>query len=108
MRKRLLLIAFFALPLAAARLPQSVIPSHYAISIEPNFASDTFRGDETIDCRIPPDCPRPDRVAASGLAANDKAAEANPLGVNLFLSKPYTAEKLLRALAEILHNNEAR
>ena len=47
-------------------------------------------------------------IAASGLAANDKAAEANPLGVNLFLSKPYTAEKLLRALAEILHNNEAR
>src|SRR5438067_6571322 len=52
MRKQLLLIAFFALPLAAARLPQSVIPSHYAISIEPNFASNTFRGDETIDVDV--------------------------------------------------------
>src|SRR5436305_1502151 len=52
MRKRLLLIAFAALPLSAARLPQSVIPSHYTISIEPNFANDTFRGEETIDVDV--------------------------------------------------------
>jgi aminopeptidase N len=47
-----LLLAFLALPLAAARLPQSVIPSHYAITIEPNFANDTFSGEETIDVDV--------------------------------------------------------
>ena len=52
MKTRLLLIAFVALPLSAARLPQTVIPSHYAISIEPNFADDTFRGEETIDVDV--------------------------------------------------------
>jgi aminopeptidase N len=52
MTKRFLLIALFALPLSAARLPQTVIPSHYAISIEPNFANDTFRGEETIDVEV--------------------------------------------------------
>jgi PAS domain S-box-containing protein len=41
-------------------------------------------------------------IAASGLAAQEKAAEATSLGVRLFLSKPYTAEKLLRALADTL------
>jgi two-component system, cell cycle sensor histidine kinase and response regulator CckA len=44
-------------------------------------------------------------IAASGLAANEKSAEANALGVRLFLSKPYTAEKLLHSLADILHDN---
>src|SRR6266498_420171 len=52
MKKTLLLFAFLALPLAAARLPESVIPSHYAISIEPDFANDTFRGEETIDVDV--------------------------------------------------------
>jgi aminopeptidase N len=52
MKKRFLLIALIALPLSAARLPQTVIPSHYAISIEPNFANDTFRGEETIDVDV--------------------------------------------------------
>ena len=52
MKKRLLLLAFVALPLSAARLPQSVVPSHYAISIEPNFANDTFSGEETIDVDV--------------------------------------------------------
>lgn len=41
-------------------------------------------------------------IAASGLAANDKAAEAASVGVKTFLPKPYTAEKLLTALAELL------
>jgi two-component system, cell cycle sensor histidine kinase and response regulator CckA len=42
-------------------------------------------------------------IAAGGLAANEKAAEAASAGVKTFLAKPYTAEKLLTALAKILH-----
>jgi hypothetical protein len=40
-------------------------------------------------------------IAASGLPP----AEINSLNVNAFLAKPYTAEKLLTALAEILAKN---
>ncbi|HEX6185263.1 MAG TPA: PAS domain S-box protein [Pyrinomonadaceae bacterium] len=48
--------------------------------------------------------PRVRVIAASGLSANDKAAEAASVGVHAFLPKPYTAEKLLKTLAEILRN----
>jgi PAS domain S-box-containing protein len=41
-------------------------------------------------------------IAASGLPAGSKAGEGSLEGVTLFLSKPYTAEKLLKALAQIL------
>jgi PAS domain S-box-containing protein len=41
-------------------------------------------------------------IAASGLTAGHKAGEASLEGVKIFLSKPYTAEKLLKALAEVL------
>ena len=41
-------------------------------------------------------------IASSGLSANDKMFEAVNEGVKTFLTKPYTAEKLLKALAEIL------
>ncbi|HSO73518.1 MAG TPA: PAS domain S-box protein, partial [Blastocatellia bacterium] len=41
-------------------------------------------------------------IASSGLADDGKAAEAANLGVKTFLSKPYTAEELLKALAEVL------
>ncbi|HEX4899628.1 MAG TPA: PAS domain S-box protein [Pyrinomonadaceae bacterium] len=41
-------------------------------------------------------------IAASGLAAGHKAGEASLEGVEMFLGKPYTAEKLLVALAKIL------
>ncbi|HEY0375902.1 MAG TPA: PAS domain S-box protein [Pyrinomonadaceae bacterium] len=41
-------------------------------------------------------------IAASGLAANEKAAEAASAGVKTFLPKPYTAEKLLLTLAKVL------
>ncbi|MGB7922852.1 MAG: response regulator, partial [Pyrinomonadaceae bacterium] len=44
-------------------------------------------------------------IAASGLAANEKSAEAASAGVRMFLPKPYTAEKLLKALAEILRDD---
>ena len=51
--------------------------------------------------------PRVRVIAASGLSANDKAAEAAAAGVQAFLPKPYTAEKLLKTLAEILKNSRA-
>jgi len=41
-------------------------------------------------------------VAASGLAAGHKSGEGALEGVQAFLSKPYTAEKLLTTLAELL------
>jgi aminopeptidase N/puromycin-sensitive aminopeptidase len=41
-----------ALPLAAARLPQTVIPDHYTITITPDLPSETFSGQETIDVTI--------------------------------------------------------
>jgi PAS domain S-box-containing protein len=47
--------------------------------------------------------PRVRVIAASGLAAADKESEALSLGVRMFLPKPYTAEKLLKALAEVIH-----
>jgi len=45
----LLLAAF---PLAAARLPVSVIPDHYAITITPDLAAEKFSGQETIDVDV--------------------------------------------------------
>ncbi|HET6671515.1 MAG TPA: PAS domain S-box protein [Pyrinomonadaceae bacterium] len=41
-------------------------------------------------------------IAASGLTAGHKAGEASLEGVQMFLGKPYTAEKLLVALAKTL------
>ncbi|HUE82468.1 MAG TPA: PAS domain S-box protein [Pyrinomonadaceae bacterium] len=41
-------------------------------------------------------------IAASGLSTHNKAGEAQLEGVKIFLNKPYTAEKLLRGLAEVL------
>src|SRR6185369_7664677 len=41
-------------------------------------------------------------IAASGLGASQRAADASLEGVEIFLDKPYTAEKLLKALAKII------
>jgi CheY-like chemotaxis protein len=41
-------------------------------------------------------------IAASGLGAGYRAGEAALEGVTVFLNKPYTAEKLLKTLAEVL------
>ncbi|HET6862463.1 MAG TPA: ATP-binding protein, partial [Pyrinomonadaceae bacterium] len=41
-------------------------------------------------------------IAASGLGASQRAADASLAGVEIFLDKPYTAEKLLKALAKII------
>jgi CheY-like chemotaxis protein len=45
-------------------------------------------------------------IAASGLGASDKAAEAASVGVHTFLPKPFTAEKLLKSLAALLDHAE--
>ena len=44
-------------------------------------------------------------IAMSGLMNSEQTAELQSLNVNAFLSKPYTAESLLKLLAEILHSN---
>ncbi|MDV2997898.1 MAG: Sensor histidine kinase RcsC [Chroococcidiopsis sp. SAG 2025] len=41
-------------------------------------------------------------IATSGLASNDKVAEAAGVGVKAFLSKPYTAPELLQTLSSVL------
>lgn len=41
-------------------------------------------------------------IAASGLTAGHKPGESSLEGVKIFLSKPYTAERLLKALAAVL------
>lgn len=41
-------------------------------------------------------------IAASGFATGHPAADASLDGVSVFLNKPYTAEKLLKALAQVL------
>jgi two-component system cell cycle sensor histidine kinase/response regulator CckA len=46
--------------------------------------------------------PRIRIIAASGLAIGQRAGEAALEGVSVFLNKPYTAEKLLKALAHVL------
>jgi two-component system cell cycle sensor histidine kinase/response regulator CckA len=43
-------------------------------------------------------------IASSGHSAEGKMAEATNAGVNAFLPKPYTADKLLKSLAEVLGN----
>lgn len=43
-------------------------------------------------------------IAASGLTTAEQTAEIETLNINAFLSKPYTAEKLLTTIAAILQN----
>jgi len=43
-------------------------------------------------------------IAASGLGTGLHAGEGTLEGVSAFLNKPYTAEKLLKTLAEVLHS----
>jgi aminopeptidase N/puromycin-sensitive aminopeptidase len=48
----LIALFFAAIPLAAARLPQSVVPDHYAITITPDLPSEKFSGQETTDITL--------------------------------------------------------
>ena len=41
-------------------------------------------------------------IAMSGLVSSGQTAELKSLNVGAFLSKPYTAETLLKTLAELL------
>ena len=41
-------------------------------------------------------------IAASGLTINEQSADLQTLGINASLAKPYTAEKLLTTLADVL------
>jgi CheY-like chemotaxis protein len=41
-------------------------------------------------------------IAASGLMNTTQTAEIQTMNVNAFLAKPFTAEKLLTTLAEVL------
>lgn len=41
-------------------------------------------------------------IAASGLGTAQRAGEGSLEGVSVFLTKPYTAEKLLKTLAQVL------
>jgi PAS domain S-box-containing protein len=50
--------------------------------------------------------PRVQIIATSGFTDDHRAAEASGNSVRKFLSKPYTADKLLKALAEILGSNQ--
>ena len=43
-------------------------------------------------------------IAASGLAAGQRGGEGALEGVSVFLNKPYTAEKLLKTLAQVLED----
>ena len=54
MKKQLCCAAslFVSIALSAARLPTNVIPNHYAITITPNLADETFSGEETIDVDV--------------------------------------------------------
>jgi PAS domain S-box-containing protein len=46
-------------------------------------------------------------IAASGLSTGHKAGESSLEGVKILLSKPYTAETLLKALAETLNTKQS-
>ena len=48
--------------------------------------------------------PRVKIIAASGLGTAQRAGEGSLEGVSVFLNKPYTAEKLLKTLAQVLKN----
>ena len=48
----LLSLLFVSFAAQAARLPTSVIPKHYAITIAPDLVAETFRGEETIDVDV--------------------------------------------------------
>ena len=51
--------------------------------------------------------PRVKIIGSSGLAANGGVAKAASAGIRHFVPKPYTAEKMLRTIRDILDNGSA-
>jgi aminopeptidase N/puromycin-sensitive aminopeptidase len=52
MRKIFLLFLLFGCSLFAQRLPQTVIPSHYQLSLDPSIEQEKFSGSEEIDVSV--------------------------------------------------------
>jgi aminopeptidase N/puromycin-sensitive aminopeptidase len=52
--KKIILISFtmFAAIASAQRLPQDVLPQHYALTFTPDLANATFQGDEVIEVQL--------------------------------------------------------
>src|SRR4051812_49047500 len=48
----LALVVMASVFVAAQKLPETATPSHYQITFMPNFADNTFKGEETIDVRV--------------------------------------------------------
>ena len=44
-------------------------------------------------------------IAVSGLISNDKVNSASDIGINAFLSKPYTAQQLLQTIGDVKTSN---
>jgi aminopeptidase N len=54
MKMMVLVVALLtALSASAQKLPKTAVPSHYDITLQPDFAAESFRGNETIDIRLP-------------------------------------------------------
>jgi aminopeptidase N len=82
-RLPILVLLALAAPLhAAARLPVNVLPSHYALTIAPDIAAETFTGSETIDVdvREPVDAIT---LHAVGLQLHDVTVNGRPASVRL-------------------------
>ena len=58
---------------------------------------------DRLPLHLNPDLPI---IASSGLAEVGREAQARSLGAQKFLSKPYTAMRLLQALDELLRNGQ--
>src|SRR5262249_19343018 len=52
--RKILFCLLFLLPTFcfAQRLPNTVVPQHYTLTITPNFSDDSFTGEETIKVRL--------------------------------------------------------
>jgi DNA-binding NtrC family response regulator len=47
-------------------------------------------------------------MAATGFSANSKVALASAAGVKHFLAKPFSAEKLLNMVWQVLHHSDSQ
>src|SRR5262249_3863866 len=46
------LTLFLTIPLFAQHLPEGAVPQHYQLTFTPDFASNTFAGEEVIDLKL--------------------------------------------------------